>query len=112
MVFTEPQVAAVGLTAAEASERGLDVRVTRGELAGLGGALVSGEDVGGSAQLVIDRERDVIVGATFVGPDAVHMMHAATLAIVGGTSVTELRQHAVPPFPTVLEVWLDLLAAK
>jgi len=111
VVFTEPQVAAVGLTQTQARERGLEVRVTTGDLGATDGAAVAGEGVGGTAQLVIDSHRDVIVGATFVASDAIHLMHAATLAIVGEASVTTLREHAVPPFPTVHDVWLELLAA-
>ncbi|MDN6399344.1 MAG: hypothetical protein L0K01_02700, partial [Brachybacterium sp.] len=51
-----------------------------------------------------------LLGATFVGPDASEMLHAATLAIVGQVPVHVLR-HAVPSFPTASELWLRLLEA-
>jgi dihydrolipoamide dehydrogenase len=112
VVFTEPQVAAVGLTEAQARERGHDVRLTSADVGSTDGAVVAGEGVGGRAQLVIDRGRDVVLGATFIAPEAVHMMQAATHAIVGEASVTTLRHHAVPPFPTIHDVWLELSAAE
>jgi len=64
----------------------------------------------GHAKLVIDPGRRVLLGATFVGPGAGEMLHAATIAVVGEVSVDRLW-HAVPSFPTVSEVWLRLLEA-
>jgi pyruvate/2-oxoglutarate dehydrogenase complex dihydrolipoamide dehydrogenase (E3) component len=63
-----------------------------------------------TSQLVIDDARRVIVGATFTGPGLQELLHSATVAIVSGVSVDRLW-HAVPPFPTVSEVWLHLLEA-
>jgi dihydrolipoamide dehydrogenase len=57
---------------------------------------------------VIDSERGVVVGATFVGQDVAELLQAATFAIVGEIAVERLW-HAVPAFPTVSEVWLRLL---
>ena len=47
----------------------------------------------------------MVVGATFVGPDAAEMLHAATIAVVGELPLARLW-HAVPSYPTVSEVWL------
>jgi pyruvate/2-oxoglutarate dehydrogenase complex dihydrolipoamide dehydrogenase (E3) component len=111
VVFTDPHVAAVGLTLAGAAERGLDVReVTYGMGATAGGAL-HGEGTTGTAQLVLDAARRTVLGATFVGPGAGEMLHAATIAVVSGTTVEQLW-HAVPAFPTMSEVWLRLLEAE
>ena len=46
--------------------------------------------------------------ATFVGPGAGELLHAATIAIVGRVPVHVLR-HAVPSYPTASELWLRLL---
>ena len=78
------------------------------ELANVAGATVAGEHYGGRAQIVVDEARRVIVGATFVGPDAGEMLHAATIAVVGEVPLDRLW-HAVPAYPTVSEVWLRLL---
>ncbi len=56
-------------------------------------------------QFVIDNDRRVIVGATFVGPGAGDHLHSATIAIVGEVTVDKLMD-AVPAFPTISEFWL------
>jgi pyruvate/2-oxoglutarate dehydrogenase complex dihydrolipoamide dehydrogenase (E3) component len=110
VVFTDPEIAAVGLTEKQAREAGLDVKVvTYGIGSVAGGALVAA-DARSKGQLVIDRGAQVVVGATFVGPQVGEMLHAATIAIVGKVPIAALW-HAVPSFPTVSEVWLRLLEA-
>ncbi len=59
---------------------------------------------------MVDADRDVPVGATFVGPDVAEMLHAATIAVVGEVPLDRLW-HAVPAYPTMSEVWLRLLEA-
>jgi pyruvate/2-oxoglutarate dehydrogenase complex dihydrolipoamide dehydrogenase (E3) component len=69
---------------------------------------VRGGAVAGTCQLIIDRHRGVVVGATFTGPEVAELLHAATVAIVGEVPLERLR-HAVPAFPTASEVWLKLV---
>jgi dihydrolipoamide dehydrogenase len=107
VTFTDPQVAAVGLTERQARDRGLPVAVVRVALQATAAAAVAGEDVAGTAQLVIDEARQVVVGATFTGPDIDGILHSATVAIVGQVPMDRLR-HAVAAFPTLSEVWLEL----
>lgn len=108
VVFTDPQVAAVGHTERSARNAGLDVRTTRYPTGGVAGAALLGKGVGGTSQLVIDQSREVVVGATFTGPGVGEMLHAATIAVAGAVPLSTLW-HAVPAFPTVSEVWLRLL---
>ena len=110
VVFTRPQVAWVGLTEREARAAGLPVRTVAYELGDVAGASVTGRDYAGRAQVVVDTERRVLVGATFVGPEAGEMLHAATVAVVGQVPLDRLW-HAVPAYPTVSEVWLRFLEA-
>ncbi|MCM0638649.1 dihydrolipoyl dehydrogenase family protein [Cellulomonas wangsupingiae] len=110
VVFTRPQVAWVGRTEAQARRDGLDVEVVTYELGDLAAASVTAVDYAGRAQLVLDAARDVVVGATFVGPDVADMLHAATVAVVGEVPLSRLW-HAVPSYPTLSEVWLRLLEA-
>jgi dihydrolipoamide dehydrogenase len=110
VVFTRPQVAWVGLTEREARDAGLPVRAVAYELGDVAGASVTGRGYAGRAQVVVDTERRVLVGATFVGPDAGEMLHAATIAVVGQVPLERLW-HAVPAYPTLSEVWLRLLEA-
>jgi dihydrolipoamide dehydrogenase len=110
VTFTDPQVAAVGPTEAEARKAGMDVRVVTTPTGGVAGAYTRGNDIKGTCQIVVDEQRRVIVGATFTGPDVQEIVHAATIAIMGELSLDQLW-HAVPSFPTVSEVWLRLLEA-
>ncbi len=110
VAFTDPQVAAVGMTEQQARDAGLDVRTVRHDVGAVAGGALLGTGVSGTAQLVIDQQRRIVVGATFVGPGAGELLHAATIAVVGEVSLDALW-HAVPAFPTVSEVWLRLLEA-
>jgi dihydrolipoamide dehydrogenase len=107
VTFTDPQVAAVGPTEAEAREAGIEVRVVRTGTGDVAGAYVRGNGISGTSQIVVDESRRVVLGATFTGPDVQEMLHAATIAIVGEVPLERLW-HAVPAFPTVSEVWLRL----
>jgi pyruvate/2-oxoglutarate dehydrogenase complex dihydrolipoamide dehydrogenase (E3) component len=108
VVFTDPQVAAVGLTEAGAGDAGIDVLAVSYDMGSTAGGALHGTSPKGTAKLVIDRARRVLVGATFVGPGAGEMLQAATIAVVGEVTLERLW-HAVPPFPTMSEVWLRLL---
>lgn len=108
VVFTDPQVARVGLTRAEASEAGHDVVVVEAPFAQVAGAALLRDDVPGAGMLVVDRRSGLLLGATFVGADAGQLLHAATIAITGQVPVHVLR-HAVPSFPDATEIWLRLL---
>ena len=110
VTFTDPQVAAVGLTEAQARERGLDVRVVKTGTGDVAGTYTRGNGLGGTSQLVVDEARGVVVGATFTGADVQELLHSATVAVVGEVPLERLW-HAVPSFPTVSEVWLRLLEA-
>jgi len=108
VVFTEPQVAAVGLTLEMATEQGLEVRAVDVPTSGSAGASFIGKDAAGTTRLVVDEHRRVLVGATFVGPEVADFVHAATIAVIGEVPIDRLW-HAVPSFPTRSEVWLGLL---
>ena len=108
VVFTSPEVAAVGLTEEEAVGRGIDVHTVEYDVRHTAAAVALGRGYRGTTKLVIDAAKDVIVGATFVGPKAGEMLQSATIAIVGEVELAKLW-HAVPAFPTLSEVWLRLL---
>ncbi|WP_350347166.1 NAD(P)/FAD-dependent oxidoreductase [Agromyces sp. G08B096] len=110
VVFAEPEVASVGLTAAAARDAGIDVRVVEVGLDAASGTGIHSDGPAGRAALVIDQERGTVVGATFVGQDVGELLHAATIAVVGEVP-TDRLWHAVPAFPTVSEIWLRLLEA-
>jgi dihydrolipoamide dehydrogenase len=110
VVFSDPQIAAVGMTESAAREAGLAVRTVSYPSAGTGGASFVGRSTSGTSQLVVDSARDVIVGATLVGFEVAEWLQAATIAVVGEIPVARLWD-CVPAFPTRSEVWLRLLEA-
>jgi dihydrolipoamide dehydrogenase len=108
VVFTDPEVASVGRTEAAAREEKVNVKVVDFDIGQVAGARLHSDSYHGQARLVVDDDRHVIVGATFVGRGVSELLHAATIAIVGEVTLDRLR-HAVPAFPTISEVWLRLL---
>jgi pyruvate/2-oxoglutarate dehydrogenase complex dihydrolipoamide dehydrogenase (E3) component len=111
IVFTDPQVAAVGLTLKAAKERHPNVGAYDVPSSGSAGASFYGRETPGTSRLVIDEDRGVIIGATFTGTDVAEWLHAATIAIVSEISIDRLWE-AVPAFPTRSEVWLKLLEKR
>ena len=107
VIFTDPQVAAVGHTTEAAIAEGLNVHVVDREVSMNAGASFYGRNTPSQARLVIDQDRKVIVGATFVGFEVADFLHAATIAVVGQVPLDTLW-HAIPSFPTRSEVWLNL----
>ncbi|HEY2053534.1 MAG TPA: NAD(P)/FAD-dependent oxidoreductase [Solirubrobacterales bacterium] len=108
VTFTDPQVAAVGKTLAQAEKAGIDARAVEVPTDGSAGASFQGKGTGGRSRLVVDRATDTIVGATFTGFETADFLQAATVAIVAEVPLARLR-HAITPYPTRSEVWLKLL---
>ncbi|GLY98768.1 NAD(P)/FAD-dependent oxidoreductase [Actinoplanes sp. NBRC 103695] len=110
VVFTEPEVASVGLTAAAAGKAGYRTRVVDYDIGSVAGAKLHADGYTGTARMVVDEDRKVLLGVTFAGPDVAELLHSATVAVVGEVPLERLW-HAVPSYPTVSEVWLRLLEA-
>jgi dihydrolipoamide dehydrogenase len=110
VIFTEPQIAAVGHTLASATQAGLNVRAVDQPVGANAGGSFIGHDAPGTVRLIVDEDRRVLVGATFTGVEVAESLHAATIAVIGEVPLERLW-HAVPCFPTRSEVWLRLLEA-
>jgi dihydrolipoamide dehydrogenase len=110
VTFSDPEVASVGLTAAAAEKAGHRIRVVDYDMSGLSGASIAADDYVGQARMIVDEDRQVLLGVTFVGADVAEILHSATIAVVGEVPLSRLW-HAVPSFPTLSEVWLRLLEA-
>lgn len=111
VTFTSPEIASVGLTEQAARDAGVDVETVEYDTSTVAGASLLTDGYVGRAKLVIDRARDTLVGATFVGAGMAELVHSATVAIIGGVTLSDLW-HAVPSYPTAGEVWLRLLEAR
>jgi len=110
VTFTDPQVAAVGMTLAQAEATGIDARAVDVPTDGTAGASFYGKGTGGTSRLVVDRASDTVVGATFSGFETADFLHAATVAVVSEVPLPRLR-HAIAAYPTRSEIWLKLVEA-
>ncbi|WP_097870955.1 dihydrolipoyl dehydrogenase family protein [Streptomyces sp. rh34] len=108
VVFTDPEAASVGLTLAEAERAGHRVRAVDYDLASVAGSGLYADGYRGRARMIVDLDREILLGVTFVGPGIGELLHSATIAVVGEVPIDRLW-HAVPAYPTISEVWLRLL---
>ncbi|MCT6779381.1 NAD(P)/FAD-dependent oxidoreductase [Streptomyces sp. CS7] len=108
VVFTDPEAASVGLTLAEAERAGHRVRAVDHDLASVAGSGLYADGYRGRARMIVDLDREILLGVTFVGPGIGELLHSATVAVAGEVPIARLW-HAVPAYPTISEVWLRLL---
>jgi pyruvate/2-oxoglutarate dehydrogenase complex dihydrolipoamide dehydrogenase (E3) component len=109
--FTDPEAAAVGLTAEQAEQAGHRVRTVDIEIGDVvKGAQLYADGYNGRARMVVDEDQRCLLGVTLVGPGVTEMLHSATIAVAGQVPIARLW-HAVPCFPTISELWLRLLEA-
>ena len=108
VVFSDPEVASVGLTERAARDAGRQIRVVDYQIGQVAGAKLRADGYAGQARMIVDEQRKVLLGVTFVGPDVSELLQAATIAVVGEVPIDRLW-HAVPAYPTVNEIWLRLL---
>ncbi|MGH7642725.1 MAG: hypothetical protein ACRENX_06885 [Candidatus Dormibacteria bacterium] len=107
-VYTDPPVAAVGLTRRQARDQGLGTVSSVCSFADTARALAEGV-TSGQVVLLADRVKRVLVGAAIAGPQADKSIGWAALAITAGISLDVLRD-TVTPFPTYSEAYLAALA--
>jgi dihydrolipoamide dehydrogenase len=100
-VYCQPQVASLGLTEAQARERGIDVRIGRFPLRASGKAMTLGETEG-FVKLIVDRATNAIAGWHIIGHNATELLGEATLATVLEATTAELA-FAVHAHPTLAE---------
>jgi pyruvate/2-oxoglutarate dehydrogenase complex dihydrolipoamide dehydrogenase (E3) component len=109
--FTDPEAAAVGLTAEQSVQHGRRVRTVDVEIGDVVmGAKLYADGYTGRARMVVDEDQGYLLGVTLVGPGATEMLHSATIAVAGQVPIARLW-HAGPCFPTISELWLRLLEA-
>jgi pyruvate/2-oxoglutarate dehydrogenase complex dihydrolipoamide dehydrogenase (E3) component len=109
VVFSDPEIAAVGLTEEQAAAQELDVAIARVELpAVIARPWTYESEPRGELSVMVDRERRVLVGAWAVAPLAGEWIHYAALALKTGTSIDVLRDM-VAQFPTYTEGFLEAL---
>ncbi len=109
VVFTDPEVAAVGLSAEAAREAGIDVAEVTLDLVGAIARPYTYEaNPRGSLGLVVDRDHDLLVGAWAVAPLASEWIHQAVLAIRARVPIAVLKD-TIAQFPTFSEAYVRAL---
>lgn len=106
VVFSDPEVAVAGMSAAQARAAGVTARVATVPLAASGRAATLGRGFGqaeGFVRLVIDADADAVVGAQIVGPHASELIAEAVLAIEMAASPADLA-GTIHPHPTLSEL--------
>ena len=109
-IFTDPEIGSVGLTEAEAKEKGLKVKIGTFPFAASGRAL-AGREADGMAKLIADAQTDELLGCHIVGPHASELIPEAALAIESGLAAEDLALtvHTHPTLSeTVMEAAEDL----
>ncbi len=102
-IYTEPEIAHVGLGEKEAKDKGLEVRVGRFPFAASGRALTLGQSEG-FAKVIADAGSGKLLGAHIIGPRATDLIAEAALAIQNGLTLEQLDLtiHAHPTLPESL----------
>jgi dihydrolipoamide dehydrogenase len=96
------------LTLAAAQDQGVNARAADVTTSANAGASFHGRNTPGTSRLVVDEDREIVVGATFVGYQTAELLHSASIA-VGAEVPLERLWDVIPVFPTRTEVWLRLL---
>lgn len=110
VTFTDPQVAAVGMTLSSALEQGLPAVAIDLATGSSAGSSFVGHGAPGTSRFVVDTQRCILLGVTFVGPEVADFLQAASIAVAGQIPLSTLA-HAIAPFPTRSELWLYFLEA-
>ena len=112
VVFSDPEIAAVGLSAAAARDRGIDVVTSRLDLVdSIARPITYEQDPRGQElEIVADRERGVLVGAWAVAPLAGEWIHQAAMAIKLRAPLETLGD-TVSQFPTYAEGFTEAVRA-
>src|SRR5579859_4364815 len=102
-VYTDPEIAHVGLGEKEAKDKGIEVKVGKFPFAAAGRALTLGQTEG-FAKVIADAHSGKILGAHIIGPRATDLIAEATLAIQSGLTLEQLdlTMHAHPTLPESL----------
>jgi dihydrolipoamide dehydrogenase len=100
-VYTDPEIASVGLSEVTAKARGIAVKVGRFAFAALGKAMCIG-DTQGMVKVIADARSDVVLGVGIVGPHATDLIAEGVLAVRHGLTAAQVGE-AIHAHPTLIE---------
>lgn len=101
VVFTNPEIAWVGLTETQAKEQGLEIKVSKFPWAASGRALTL-DRADGVTKILADPGTGKLLGVAIAGPGAGDLISEASLALATGASAADLAR-AIHPHPTLAE---------
>ncbi len=104
-IFTDPEIATVGLSEEEAKEQGIEVTVGKFHFRASGRALTH-DDLEGFVKVIGDKESHEVLGVQIVGPEASDLISEASLAIEMGATVEDIGL-TVHPHPTLSEAVME-----
>lgn len=99
VTFTDPEIGEVGKTEAQAREAGINVKVVQKIVGHTARGWLHSHGNEGFLKLVIDADRDVLIGATSVGPHGGEVLSMLSLAVHSAIPIPELR-HMIYAYPT------------
>lgn len=99
VTFTDPEVGAVGMTEHQAREAGINIRIGSTDIASSSRGWIHKVGNAGFLKLIIDTDRDIIVGATSAGPMGGETLSALVMAVHAQIPVASLRQ-VIGAYPT------------
>jgi dihydrolipoamide dehydrogenase len=105
-IFTMPEVACVGLTEAQATEKGLDARSDTVMFRTIGKARVIGEPAG-QAAIISDKSSGRVLGVHIIGPHATDLLGEGALAVANDLTVSDIAD-TIHAHPTLAEVMLEV----
>ena len=103
VVYTNPEVAGVGVTEAEAAARGLEVEVLKLPMAFSGRFVAENERGEGLCKVIVDKASHKVLGVHMLGNPCSEIIQSACIAIEEGLTVEQLKE-VVFPHPTVSEI--------
>lgn len=101
-IYSNPEVASVGLTEKQAKEKGFEIKVGKFPFKAIGKALVHGES-DGFVKIIADKKTDDLLGCHMIGPHVTDLISEAGLAMVLDATPWEIA-HSIHPHPTLAEV--------
>ena len=108
VVYTDPEVAGVGLSEAQAKEQGRAVKVAKLDLRANGRFIAENDGVRGMCKVVVDAASDLVLGVQMIGPYASEIVQGAAAMIEAELRAADVRE-IVFPHPTVSEIVRDAL---
>ena len=108
-IFTDPEIASVGLTEVQAKEKGYDPVVGKFPFTALGRALLAGETEG-FVKIVADKESELVLGVHIIGPEASDLISEAALAVEMGATLEDIG-FTIHPHPTLPEAIMEAAEA-